>query len=93
MTLADRLDKIIDEQGLTKRAFAKTLGVSENYIYQLTGSQEKLTTIRLRFHGRLRIVIVHIQTACSRIAVSQDHPASRGGAAPADLWDEHNEVL
>ena len=45
MTLADRLNKIIDEQGLTKRAFAKTLGVSENYIYQLTGSQEKLTTI------------------------------------------------
>ena len=45
MTLADRLNKIIGEQGLTKRAFAKTLGVSENYIYQLTGSQEKLTTI------------------------------------------------
>ena len=45
MTLADRLNKIIDEQGLTKRAFAKNLGVSENYIYQLTGSQEKLTTI------------------------------------------------
>ena len=45
MTLADRLNRIIDEQGLTKRAFAKTLGVSENYIYQLTGSQEKLTTI------------------------------------------------
>ena len=45
MTLADRLNKIIDEQGRTKRAFAKTLGVSENYIYQLTGSQEKLTTI------------------------------------------------
>ena len=45
MTLADRLNKIIDEQELTKRAFAKTLGVSENYIYQLTGSQEKLTTI------------------------------------------------
>ena len=45
MTLANRLNKIIDEQGLTKRAFAKTLGVSENYIYQLTGSKEKLTTI------------------------------------------------
>ena len=45
MTLADRLNKIIDEQGLTKRAFAKTLGISENYIYQLTGSKEKLTTI------------------------------------------------
>ena len=45
MTLADRLNKIIAEQNISKREFAKTLGVSENYIYQLTGSQEKLTTI------------------------------------------------
>ena len=45
MTLADRLNKIIDEQGLSKRDFAKQLGVSENYIYQLTGNKEKLTTI------------------------------------------------
>ena len=45
MTLADRLNKIIDEQGLTKRAFAKRVGVSENYIYQLTGNKEKLDTI------------------------------------------------
>ena len=45
MTLADRLKKIIDEQGLTKKTKKKTLGVSENYIYQLTGSKEKLTTI------------------------------------------------
>ena len=45
MTLANRLNKIIAEQNISKREFAKTLGVSENYIYQLTGSQEKLTTI------------------------------------------------
>ncbi len=45
MTLADRLNKIIDEQGITKREFAKRVGVSENYVYQLTGSTEKLTLI------------------------------------------------
>ena len=45
MTLSDRLNKIIAEQGLTKRAFAKQLGVSENYIYQLTGNKEKFTVI------------------------------------------------
>ncbi len=45
MTLADRLNKIIDEQGITKREFAKRVGVSENYIYQLTGNKEKLDTI------------------------------------------------
>ena len=49
MTLSDRLNKIIDEQGLTKRDFAKRLGVSENYIYQLTGKKEKLTTISEMF--------------------------------------------
>lgn len=45
MTLADRLNKIISEQKLTKREFAKRVGVSENYIYQLTGNKEKLDTI------------------------------------------------
>ena len=49
MTLSDRLNKIIDEQGLSKRNFAKRLGVSENYIYQLTGNKEKLTTISEMF--------------------------------------------
>ena len=45
MTLSNRLNKIIDEQGITKREFAKRVGVSENYIYQLTGNKEKLDTI------------------------------------------------
>ncbi len=45
MTLADRLNKIIDEQCITKREYAKRVGVSENYIYQLTGNKEKLDTI------------------------------------------------
>ncbi len=46
MTLADRLNKIIDEQGLTKIEFARKVGISENYIYLLTGnSKEKPQTI------------------------------------------------
>ena len=36
MTLADRLNKIISEQKITKREFASRLGVTENYIYILT---------------------------------------------------------
>ena len=36
MTLANRLNKIIIEQKITKREFASRLGVTENYIYILT---------------------------------------------------------
>ena len=38
MTLAERLNKIISEQNISKSEFAKRLGVSENYIYVLTGN-------------------------------------------------------
>ena len=38
MTLADRLNKIITEQQLSKREFAKRIGISENYLYVLTGN-------------------------------------------------------
>lgn len=38
MTLADRLNQIIAEQNLTKREFARRIGVSENYLYILTGN-------------------------------------------------------
>lgn len=37
-TLADRLNRIIEEQNLSKVVFAQRLGVSENYIYILTGN-------------------------------------------------------
>jgi len=37
MTLADRLNQIITEQQLSKREFAKHIGMSENYLYILTG--------------------------------------------------------
>ena len=45
MTLADRLNKIIAEQNISKREFAKRIGVSENYVYTLTGESKKITTI------------------------------------------------
>lgn len=38
MTLADRLNKIIMEQKMSKREFAKRIGISENYLYILTGN-------------------------------------------------------
>lgn len=36
MTLGDRLNKIIAEQNISKREFAKRVGISENYLYILT---------------------------------------------------------
>ena len=45
MSLADRLNQIIDDQKITKRAFAKRVAISENYIYTLTGESNKITTL------------------------------------------------
>ena len=36
MTLAQRLNKIISEQGMTKTEFADSIGVTQNYICILT---------------------------------------------------------
>lgn len=43
MTLTDRLNQIISEQGITKVEFAHRLGVSENYVYILTGNSRPNT--------------------------------------------------
>lgn len=45
MTLADRLNKIISEQNISKREFAKRVGISENYVYTLSGESNKITTL------------------------------------------------
>ena len=45
MTLADRLNKIIAEQNISTREFAKRVGISENYVYTLTGESNKITTL------------------------------------------------
>lgn len=41
MTLADRLNKIIEEQGMSKKEFAQRIGVSQNYLYVLTGNSRQ----------------------------------------------------
>lgn len=41
MTLADRLNKIIDEQNISKQDFAARVGISRNYFYILTGNSGK----------------------------------------------------
>ena len=38
MTLAERLNKIIEEQNISKAEFAKRVGITRNYIYILTGN-------------------------------------------------------
>ena len=43
MTLSDRLNKIIDEQNISKIKFARRIGVTKNYIYILTGNSRKDT--------------------------------------------------
>lgn len=38
MTIAERLNKIIEEQNISKAEFARRVGVTDNYIYILTGN-------------------------------------------------------
>ena len=45
MSLANRLNQIITEQKVLKREFAKRVGISENYVYTLTGESNKITTL------------------------------------------------
>lgn len=41
MSLADRLNKIIEDHNLSETEFSRRIGVSVNYIYQLTRSSDK----------------------------------------------------
>ena len=38
MSLANRLNQIIEEQKISKREFSKRVGISENYLYILTSN-------------------------------------------------------
>jgi len=38
MTTAEKLNKIIKEQNISKAEFARRVGITENYIYILTGN-------------------------------------------------------
>ena len=43
MTLAERLNKIIKEQNISKAEFAKRVSITRNYIYILTGNSRSGT--------------------------------------------------
>ena len=43
MTLSDRLNKIIEEQNISKVEFPRRIGVTKKYIYILTGNSRKDT--------------------------------------------------
>ena len=45
MSLANRLNQIIDEQKISNREFAKRVGISENYVYTLSGESNKIATL------------------------------------------------
>ena len=53
MTLADRLNKIISEQKITKREFASRLGVTENYIYILTTNSPSRENVNKKISNKL----------------------------------------
>ena len=38
MTVAEKLNRIIKEQNISKAEFARRVGITENYIYILTGN-------------------------------------------------------
>ena len=57
MTLSDRLNKIIDEQNISKVDFARRIGVTKNYIYILTGNSRKDTDQNKVISPMLAIVI------------------------------------
>jgi len=57
MTLADRLNLIIQEQKLSKREFARRVGITENYIYILTGSRSAEGEKPMKLSGSLARLI------------------------------------
>ena len=57
MTLADRLNKIIDEQNISKIEFARRVGITKNYQYVLTGNSRKGTDKNKTISPRLAKII------------------------------------
>ena len=64
MTLADRLNKIIAEQNISKREFAKRIGVSENYVYTLTGESKKSLLFLPPLQKSSPLNLVVMQSGC-----------------------------
>ena len=57
MTLAERLNKIISEQNMTKREFASRLGISENYVYILTTNGRSRENVNKKISPALATLI------------------------------------
>lgn len=53
-TLGERLNQIISEQKITKAEFAKRVGITENYIYILTGKRQSMGDKEMRLSASLR---------------------------------------
>ena len=61
MTLEARLNKIIAEQKLSKREFAKRVGMSENYLYILTSNSRPGTKQNKTISGKIHIKIKSLE--------------------------------
>ncbi len=59
MTLSDKLNKIITEQNISKRDFSRRLGISENYLYILTGNSRPGTNKNKNISPVLAKLIAH----------------------------------
>ena len=56
-TLGDRLNQIIAEQKITKAEFAKRVGITENYIYILTGKRQATSPKEMKLSAALAKLI------------------------------------
>ena len=56
-TLGDRLNQIIAEQRITKAEFAKRVGITENYIYILTGKRQATSLKEMKLSAALAKLI------------------------------------
>lgn len=56
-TLGERLNQIITEQKITKAEFAKRVGITENYIYILTGKRQATSPKEMKLSSALAKLI------------------------------------
>ena len=56
-TLGERLNQIIAEQKITKAEFAKRVGITENYIYILTGKRQATSPKEMKLSAALAKLI------------------------------------
>ena len=56
-SLGERLNQIIAEQNITKAEFAKRVGITENYIYILTGKRQATSSKEMKLSPTLAKLI------------------------------------